>query len=205
VDMLRLSIIITLLVAAAALADAPPPPMTTASAFACTKKTLLDDKSCMIEGQTQAQAPSKDQAKENQRQAQVLAEELCRTIATGEATDPDAGLLAVCNAHIAAAVKRCGGDGSRRLLDDAGRFNPGHAKCYGALSELAKNASMLADEAGSCCQCVHDSCGGNEEQCIARMADERAPDAAACIEGTCAAQCGQARVYALRPARGTTR
>jgi hypothetical protein len=202
--MRRLPILATILVAAAAFADAPPPPPVsneTASAWACTKKTLLDDVGCMIEGKTQAQPPSKEQAKENQRQAQSLAEELCRTIATGESTEPDVGVLAACNARIAAATKKCGGDGSRRLLDDGGRFNPGHAKCYGALAELAKTAINLADEAGSCCQCVHDSCGGNQEQCVARMADEKAPEPSSCIEGACAAQCGQARIYAGAPAK----
>src|SRR4051812_16690818 len=140
--------------------DAPPP--APASAWACTKKTLLDDVPCTVEGRTQPQPKSPEQAKENQRQAVVFADDLCDTLARGEAPEPDAGILAVCKARVAATTKRCGGDGSRRLLDDAGRFNPGHAKCYGALAELVRDVSALVDNASQCCACIHDACNGSE-------------------------------------------
>jgi hypothetical protein len=175
-------------------ADAPPPPAAEPkpSAWACSRTTLLSDQPCTIEGKTQAQAASKDQAKENQRQAQILADEVCTAIAKGEEAEPDASLEKICKARVASATKKCGGDGTRRLLDDAGRFNPGHARCYAAIGEMVRDIVSLRDSAGACCACVERSCSVNAGQCIERHADGKAIGApAACIEGVCAADCAQ--------------
>jgi hypothetical protein len=91
-------------------------------------------------------------------------------------------------------VKQCGGDGKVRLLDDAGRFNPGHGRCYGALAEVVRDIDALVDNAGSCCSCVRDACGGSEDKCVAGVSEGRAPEASSsCLAGACASQCAQAQ------------
>ena len=167
-----------------------PPPAASSTAWACTKDTLRADLPCTVEGASAAQAASKDQAKENARQAKAVADELCADAARGESTEPDAGVLKVCLARAPSAVKRCGGDGQRALLDDGGRFNPGHARCYAAIAQLLRDVRELAELSSSCCDCVHDSCNGSADQCIARIADGKTPDAA-CVHGLCATACAQ--------------
>lgn len=173
----------------------PPPPV----ARACTRDTLLDDRLCTIEGRTVAQPPSGEQAKENQRQARVLLEDLCAVVAHVGQADAAPGVLQTCLARGAVAIRPCGGDGTRRLLDEAGRFNPGHARCYGALGALLQEMSALAEAAASCCACVAASCGGQLEQCLERLAAERSPDVpASCVDGACAAACAESRMLQRR-------
>ncbi len=207
--MMRLvPILSALMVAGVAGAQVPPPAPARdgtapqASAWACTRKTLLDELPCTVEGRTEPASPSRVRAQENQRAAEVLAGELCTALASGEAAAPDAGILAVCTARVAAATRRCGGDGSRRLTDDAGRFNPGHAACYAGLAALVRDIGAVVGSAQGCCACVHDACNGDEQQCVARMADEQAPAvSAACLSGVCGAACAQARLFSLAPPR----
>jgi hypothetical protein len=191
----------TLGLAASSAAQQPPPapaPAPTASAWACTRDTLLQGLPCTIEGRTAAQTASREQAQENQRQAHVLAEGLCGSFARMDTVDPEAALQRVCLARVDAAVRRCGGDGSRRLLDDNGRFNPGHARCYGALASMMSEMSDLEQLSSSCCACVADRCNANEGQCTERLAQGRDPDvASACLTGVCASECA-----ALQLSRG---
>lgn len=192
--------LLAVLVAAGAAAQSPPlevPAPTVARA--CTRDTLLDERSCTIEGRTAAQPPSREQARESQRQARVLLEDLCAEVARAGQAEAAPGLLQACLGRGAVAIRRCGGDGTRRLLDDAGRFNPGHARCYGALAALLQEMSALAEAAASCCDCVAASCGGQVEQCLERLAAERTPDVPApCLEGTCAAACAESRMLQRR-------
>lgn len=188
-------------------AEAAPPPLRApaATAWACTRETLLDDKPCTIEGKTTPHAPSREQVRENRRQARVLVDEVCGALASAGTAGPPQPLLQPCVARAAVAVRRCGGDGSRRLLDDAGRFNPGHARCYGALSTWAQEMTALAEAAIACCDCAGASCGtsgprqdedaGATDQCLSRVAGGRLPDVpVACLEGTCAAACAESRM-----------
>jgi hypothetical protein len=190
-----------LLGAAAAPAQSPPPSPADGApvpgtAWACTTETLLQELPCTVEGRTAPRAASKELAKENQRQARLLAEELCTSFARGEGVEPEAALLRACLARVPAAVKRCGGDGSRRLLDDAGRFNPGHAGCYGALSAFARDMSVFIEATSACCGCVGTSCGGDGGQCLERLGAGRAPEGplGVCLEGACASVCAESKL-----------
>ena len=202
----------SLIVATSSLAQAPPasasaPPAPTSSAapvaptaWACTMKTLVDDVPCTVEGKSAAQAPSKDAGKEQQRQAKLVADDACRALARSGEPDEDRGLLSVCNARMALAVKKCGGDGARRLLDDDGRFNPGHTRCYGALAAVVRDVSSLAETASTCCECVADRCGGNAEKCVERMGANAKPDASAqCLTSTCSAECAVLQLTTRKP------
>lgn len=196
------TLLVFLCAAAAHAADAPPPPQTEPkpTAWACTKDTLLADQACTLEGKTQPQAQSKEQAKENQRQAQIVGDDLCATLARGE--EGEQVLERLCKARVATAAKKCGGDGTRRLLDDAGRFNPGHAGCYAALAEIARASVSLRDNAGGCCACVARSCNVDAGQCIERSATGKPLGApAVCMEETCAEDC--AALLLVQP-RSTT-
>lgn len=199
-----LIVLVVPLLATAAVAQVPPPAPAagaSATAFACSRDTLLHEQACTVEGRTAAQATSREQARENQRSARVFAEELCRVLARSDEVDGDAGLLSVCSARAVLAVKRCGGDGSRRLLDDAGRFNPGHARCYGALAGLVSELSALADTASPCCACIADRCDGSATQCVESIGagglGGRTP-AGTCAASTCSAPCAALRLVAPR-------
>lgn len=182
---------------------APPAPaaaQVAPTAWACTQKTLADDVPCTVEGRTAAQAPSKDAAKEQQRQAKLVAEDACRAIARSGEPDEDRGLLNVCNARMTVAVKKCGGDGSRRLLDDEGRFNPGHTRCYGALAAVVRDMTSLSESSSTCCDCVADKCGGDAEKCVERMGANAKPETSAqCLTSTCSAECAVLQLTTRKP------
>jgi hypothetical protein len=167
------------------LASQAPPPQP----WACDRSTLMDlrdDRICTFEGKTAAQPPSKEQAKETKRDARALLLDACAEVAQGALTEPSAAIVAWCTARADSTVRVCGGDGARRLRDDDGRFNPGHARCYAALRSLLIEAALLFDERESCCGCAHDQCGADEEQCTAKLLKGALPT------GTCASTCAAA-------------
>lgn len=194
---MRSTALIVLVLAGAASAQESPPPSLVASAFACSRTTLLQAQQCTVEGKTAPSAKSGEQAKENQRAAKIFAEDVCRSLSRADEVDDDAGLLSVCNARAAVAVKRCGGDGTRRMLDDAGRFNPGHARCYGALAALVTEIEALADTSSTCCACVADRCGQNASQCVEKLGAGKALEGT-CASSTCSAECAALRLVAPR-------
>ena len=166
--------VITLLL----LADAPPPPPTPTQpvlAWACDRQTLLAGLPCTFEGKSRAQEPSTLQAEENQRQARVLGLELCASAASGRQPQPTAAVKAACEKRLNAALTECGGDGARRVLDDDGHFNPGHAGCYAALRAVTAAAQRSWSEANSCCACLDDRRGAAFDQCVAAADDDRVP------------------------------
>lgn len=198
-------------VATAAFAQgaAPPPPptpvstATTPTAWACTQKTLIDDVPCTVEGKTAPQAASKEAGKEQQRQAKLVADDVCRALARSGEPDEDRGLLSVCGARMTVAVKKCGGDGTRRLLDDDGRFNPGHTRCYGALAAVVRDMTALAETSSTCCACIADRCGGNADKCVERIgANATRPDTSAhCLTTTCGSECAVLQLNQMNQSR----
>lgn len=209
------SVVFALVASASVRAQAPaaPPPPTTApgatpvvatttvpTAWACTQKTLVDDVPCTVEGKTAPQAASKDGGKEQQRQAKLIADDACRALARSGEPDEDKGLLNVCNTRMTVAIKKCGGDGTRRLLDDDGRFNPGHTRCYGALAAVVRDMTVLAETSSTCCECVADRCGGSADKCVERMGANAKPDASAqCLASTCSAECAVLQLTTRKP------
>ncbi|MBI1945252.1 MAG: hypothetical protein HYS27_06125 [Deltaproteobacteria bacterium] len=185
--------LIALALVAASAASAPPPASPPASppprtdALACTRQTLLDERGCTVEGRTARQPAAREQAVDNVRVAAALAEELCRIVAKGDALDADQLVLAACRARIAPATRTCAGDGSRRVLDDGGRFNPGFARCYAGLAELVRAVAADADVAADCCVCAAD-CGVTEEQCLARW---HHGELGACVAEQCREPCAE--------------
>jgi hypothetical protein len=175
--------------------SAEPPP----TAWACTRQTLVEDRACTVEGRAAARAPSREQAKENRRQARALAEELCAVAARSDAIDPDPGVLRACTGRIPSVMRGCGGDGSRQLLDDAGRFNPGHARCYGALAALVRETQALFETASTCCACIEESCGGDAGQCVERVGKGALPQPPACLADRCAAACAELQLAPRKP------
>ncbi len=179
---------------------APTSPPTVPTAWACTQKTLVDDVPCTVEGKSAPQAPSKDAGKEQQRQAKLLADDACKAIARSGEPDEDRGLMNVCSARMTVAVKKCGGDGARRLLDDEGRFNPGHTRCYGALAAVVRDMTSLAESSSTCCDCIADRCGGDAEKCVERMGANAKPDTSAqCLTSTCSAECAVLQLTTRKP------
>ncbi len=162
------------------LKDAPPPPQPPppALAWACDRQSLLAGLRCTFEGKTRAQEPSKAQVDENQRQARALGLELCATAATGRAPQAIPAVKAACEKRLELEVAACGGDGSRRLLDDDGRFNPGHAVCYAALRAVTEVAQRSQDEAQGCCSCIDVGRGAAFNQCVADVDADRLPPGA---------------------------
>jgi hypothetical protein len=175
---------------------APPERGASATAFACSKETLLKEQHCAVEGTTVAQPISREQAKENQRTARAFAEDVCGALARSHDADEGTGLLAACNARGLVATKRCGGDGSRPLLDAAGLVNPGHGRCYGALVAMVADVSALADLSLTCCACIADRCGGSANQCVGTIDAGRAPPA--CASSTCSGACAALQLMAPR-------
>lgn len=187
-------------VASAALAQREPPPPAApvrAASYACTRQTLLDGQLCTIEGRSTAQAPSQQQAMANLRQASAFAEELCATVARADDSAPDATVLAACRTRVSTAVRACGGDGKTGLQDDAGRFNPGFARCYAGLAELVRGARQAGELADGCCACAHASCAASVAQCVERAS--AGLELGACVEGRCRAECAAALLI-RRPA-----
>jgi hypothetical protein len=98
------------------------------------------------------------------------------------------------------AVKKCGGDGSRRLLDDDGRFNTGHTRCYGALAAVVRDVLVLSDTSSTCCACIADRCGGNADKCVERLGANSKPDASAqCLTSTCSSECAVLQLTTRKP------
>jgi hypothetical protein len=183
-------------------AQAPPPPPP-ARPWSCDRASLVADAPCTFDGATAAQPPSKELAKETQREARALLLDVCNELARADG-DPDAALIALCAARADAAVRTCGGDGARRLRDDAGRFNPGHARCYAALRAVLAEVAIVADDAQTCCSCAAALCGASYGQCSERLTKGSLP------EGTCAETCAPscagaaARIDAAKPKRAPT-
>ncbi|OGQ13192.1 MAG: hypothetical protein A2138_05340 [Deltaproteobacteria bacterium RBG_16_71_12] len=177
---------LVLLAATAAPAPSPPPPPRT-DALACTRQTLLDERGCTVEGRSGPRPASREHAVLNVRAAAALADELCRVVARGDALDADPLVLAACRARIAPATRNCAGDGSRPLQDDAGRFNPGFARCYAGLAELVRAVAADADVAADCCVCAT-GCGVTEAQCLARWDDG---ELGTCVAERCRAECAE--------------
>lgn len=159
--------LVVIALAVASAPEAPPPPR--AATFACTRDTLLQDRPCTLEGRTPARAPSREQAQDNTRQGAVLANELCLSVARGDALDADPAVLSACRARVLPATRSCAGDGARGVTDDSGRFNPGFARCYAALAELVRAAEDDAAVSSRCCPCLA-ACGTSDAQCLERSA-----------------------------------
>lgn len=175
------------------------PPAPAPTAWACTKKTLLEDAPCTVEGRTAAQPASKEAGKEHQHQAKLLAEDVCRSLARASDADEDTGLLAVCNARMAIATRKCGGDGARQLLDDDGRFNPGHTKCYGALAGVVRDMVALSETSSTCCACLEDRCSASAGKCVEKIGAGQKPDAnARCLTSTCSSECAVLQLTTTR-------
>lgn len=167
---------------------------------ACTRATLRAGVPCVVEGEAVSAEASRPRAQENRRVAARLADELCAAAARSGVDEADAAVLAACRARVAERTARCGGDGSRALMDETGRFNPGFARCYAGLSELAADAASDADIAGSCCTCAA-ACGQSQGQCLERAARGTL---GACVVERCTSPCAAALLRA-GPARETGR
>lgn len=167
---------------------------------ACTRATLQAGVPCLVEGESASAAPSRSRAEENRRHAARLADELCAAAARSGMDEADAAVLAACRARVLERTAACGGDGSRPLSDEAGRFNPGFARCYAGLAELAADAASDADTAASCCACAA-ACGQSRGQCL-----ERASRGAlgSCVVERCTSPCAAALLRA-GPARDPRR
>jgi hypothetical protein len=200
-----------LLLASAALAQSAPPAPTPAgqgapAPWACDRKTLLSGEVCTFEGATTAQPASREQAKEIQRDARALLLDACAELARGEppdALEPDPALVALCTARADAAVRVCGGDGSKRLRDDAGRFNAGHARCYASLRAVLEELSVIQADAAQCCGCTSAQCGAPMSGCTERLVKGALPDGA-CAE-TCAASCAGAAARLAKPPKAAAK
>ncbi|MDP2343937.1 MAG: hypothetical protein Q8O67_23470 [Deltaproteobacteria bacterium] len=157
--------------------DAPPPPAPPVApmAWACDRATLLAGLACTFEGKTKAAEPSQGQVEDNQRQARALGAELCAAASTGRAKELINALKAICDKRMEAEAAACGGDGSRRLLDDDGRFNAGHAVCYAALRSVVVTTQRGFSEANQCCACLDAARGATFDQCVAAADVDRLP------------------------------
>lgn len=187
----------------------PPSPPARASTWACTRETLLDGQPCTLEGSSPPlvgaarQAGAAAQAAENRRGASALAEELCSLIARADASEPNAAALSSCRSRVPAAVRACGGSGARRLLDEAGRFNPGFGRCYAGIAELVRGAEESRELAEGCCACAQASCGASAGQCLTNAAAGRS--LGSCVEGRCRAECAAALLVRSGPMAASPR
>jgi hypothetical protein len=169
-------------------AQSPPQPSAPApaaahTAWSCTRQTLLRGDLCAFDGRGGPTGP--DGAKQSVREAAALLREACTDAArVGSGAEPTA--LAAC-LRIEPALAAACGQADTPLRDGAGRFNPGHARCYAALRGALEETQQLIDDAHTCCSCAAAKCAQASGVCHARIAQGRVLDAA-CAQ-SCAAAC----------------
>jgi hypothetical protein len=168
-------------------AQSPPQPATPAppvphTAWSCTRQTLLSGELCAFDGHGGPAAP--DGPRQSARDAASLLREAC-TEATRVGSSAEPTALAACLRVEPALAAACD-HAETPLRDAAGRFNPGHARCYAALRGALEEAQQLIADAHSCCSCAVTKCAQRSGACHARIAQHRA------LEGTCAQSCAAA-------------
>lgn len=171
---------------------APPVADESPTAWSCTIDTLRAGKECVFEAEVQAGAPDENQAAANVKLLKDAAPALCaEAIASARDGLPDAGLGTLCQRQYAAAVGRCGIDGTSPIVDGKGRFAPAARACYRALSNVLQDVQLMATVASPCCECAARSgCPGTGDRCYADMSRQQAsPATLACLDDRCHDAC----------------
>lgn len=157
-----------------------------ASAYACTKATLLSGKTCTFEGSESSGAKAPAQ----QAHLKAMAETFCPQAATHQRKAPDAEALRLCKADFVEQLKgACTGDVP--FLDERERFTPPGRECYRALGEILAATRSAAALAHTCCQCISvNRCGATLEQCYRTIhTDSLRTTSGACLKGRCQEAC----------------
>lgn len=135
----------TLLMWQVAAQAAPAAAAAPTSAWACSRATLESGALCVFDGTSASQRPSREASEETTRAARALLRSLCAEVAQIGGT-PEPSVLSSCSSADKALGRVCD-HGGVRLLDDEGRFNPGHARCYTALRAAVERAEELREDA----------------------------------------------------------
>jgi len=171
---------------------AEPSADTSPTPYACTAETLAAGAKCIFESQAGPAADAARQAIENAQAAARLADGLCAKAARHpQEPIPDPEVLAACKRMFTERAMGCGADGTRPLVDSAGRFGEEFRVCYSAMGQVLARARTMAASSGPCCRClVAARCIASGERCN-QDALERTLEgpAARCAAESCADAC----------------
>lgn len=143
-----------------------------AADLACTLRTLVERRACLLVGSAPVSGAAVSGARPprpRHEETAVLVEALCAAVSPAQGTE-------ACRVVAAGQAEVCGAAISSPLVDGEGRFLPAAAACYAALGDAADAARALAEGHQACCACLsEDDIEAAEHQCLLTVAAGRSP------------------------------